>query len=104
MNAMSWAFLCLAAVGWFVGIGDIGDGRGWLHDIAGIQSPIDSGTLNAQTPVPENRGAEQGTPIGGNEQNWGAMIVFAIGIGLFIAAYMYFRQTPAPKKKKRKKF
>lgn len=62
------------------------------------------GLIHAQASDKEETGATQGRPIGGNEQNWGALIVFAFGIGLFLTAYIVWGRTPAPKKKKKKKF
>lgn len=57
-----------------------------------------------KNPVPVNKQVPKERPLGDDSQNWGAMIVFAVGIALFIGAYIVFRRTPVPKKKRKVKF
>ena len=40
---------------------------------------------------------------GGQQPQWGPMIVFAVGIALFLGAYLFVRAQPSTKKKKKKK-
>ncbi len=48
-------------------------------------------------------GAKEDQLLPDDSQNWGAMIVFVIGIGIFLAGYMYIREMPASGKKNKKK-
>ncbi|MGC9328835.1 MAG: hypothetical protein ACP5I1_14460 [Candidatus Hinthialibacter sp.] len=101
---MNLVLISIVFAGWFGGMLDS------LEQITGREMAVwqtaDSsiGLIQAQADEPEETGAARGRPIGGNEQNWGALIVFALGIGLFLTAYLVWGRTPAPKKKKRKKF
>ena len=47
--------------------------------------------------------AKEDELMGDDSQNWGAMIVFMIGISIFLAAYLYIREMPATDEKKIKK-
>ena len=101
MNGM---IFCFVAVTWF---GGMTGGREYGISLHPISRHLDSVTRSmplVQTKQNEPTSSAGGTPIGGDEQNWGAMIVFAVGIGIFIIAYFIFRNTPATKKKKKKHF
>lgn len=106
-RSMNWIGMSFLAIGWFGGWFDTVDSSyhyknpAWNSEISG------SGILHAQAKEPaktesEGTGAAKARPLVSN-QSWGAMIVFAIGVILFLVAYVLWGRTPRPKKRKKKK-
>lgn len=104
---MNWILVCLMAAGWLSGLFDALDSVGSHEQFAWNSESSFSGIPHVQANAPEKKdrgasGAEQASPLGG-EQSWGALIVFALGIVIFLVAYFVWGRTPRPKKKKKKK-
>lgn len=83
---------------------------GWISE----SSPIDSTrwiaaetgwhrTVAVQSSPAPGADYPHGRPLEDTEPNWGPMIVFLIGIVVFLGVYWYFRNQPASSKKKKKK-
>lgn len=101
---MNWILVSFVMIGWMGGNFESGNSPWAKPALSWNFGSSDAGILHVQSTDPENPDTGESNAIGGESQNWGALIVFAVGIALFIVAYLVFRQTPAPKKKKRKKF